>query len=481
MNRHAMLSVHFGLLWYNFLIVKLTDRGMRMNVTHKRSEKLRQFFVILIPILVTQLGLYSMNFFDIMMSGKYSTDDVAGVSIGSSIWVPVYTGLSGILLAITPIVSQLIGAKNKKAVPYTIIQAVYLAVVMAALIIIIGSFILNPLLNGMNLSPKVHQVAHDFLVALSWGMIPLFIYNVLRSFIDSLGHTRVSMIITLLSLPINVLLNYLLIYGKFGFPELGGVGSGYATAITYWVITLIAVFVVIKIHPFAEFKIFGTFFKISVTEWLSLLKIGVPIGFSIFFETSIFAAVTLLMSGFDTITIASHQIAMNFASFLYMMPLSISMALTIVVGYEVGAERLKDAREYSLIGITMAVCMSLLSGLIIFFFRDEVASIYTEDAAVMKLTAHFLIYAIFFQLSDAVQAPIQGVLRGYKDVNITFLMSLISFWVIGLPTGYLFARFTDLGAAGYWIGLITGLAVGAIGLSSRLFYIQRVKYPKQYA
>ncbi|MDQ0217924.1 MATE family efflux transporter [Peribacillus cavernae] len=451
-----------------------------MNVTYKRSEKLRQFFIILLPILITQLGLYSMNFFDIMMSGKYSTDDVAGVSIGSSIWVPVYTGLSGILLAITPIVSQLIGAREKKSVPYSIIQGVYLAVVMAILIIIIGSIVLNPILNGMDLAPKVHQVAHDYLVALSLGMIPLFIYNVLRSFIDSLGQTRISMIITLLSLPVNVLFNYLLIYGKFGFPELGGVGSGYATAITYWVITFIAFFVIINIHPFADYKIFKTFYKVSFKEWASLLKIGVPIGFSIFFETSIFAAVTLLMSGFDTITIASHQIAMNFASFLYMMPLSISMALTILVGFEVGARRLKDAREYGLIGIFMAVCMSLLCALVIFLFREPVASIYTEDAKVMKLTAHFLIYALFFQLSDAVAAPIQGTLRGYKDVNFTFLMSLLSYWVIGLPTGYLFANLTDLGASGYWIGLITGLAVGALGLLSRLIYVQRVKFPKQY-
>ncbi|PLT34995.1 MATE family efflux transporter [Bacillus sp. V5-8f] len=452
-----------------------------MNITRNRSEKLRQFFVILLPILITQLGLYSMNFFDIMMSGKYSTDDVAGVSIGSSIWVPVYSGLSGILLAITPIVSQLIGARNKKSVPYSVIQGVYLAAAMAIVVMMIGSVMLNPILEAMSLTPTVERVAHDYLIALSIGMVPLFIYNALRSFIDSLGQTRVSMIITLLALPINVGLNYLFIYGKFGFPELGGIGSGYATAITYWIITIITVAVIIKIHPFSDYQIFKTFYRVSFKEWASLLKIGVPIGFSIFFETSIFAAVTLFMSEFDTVTIASHQIAMNFASFLYMMPLSISMALTIVVGFEVGAARLQDARAYSLIGIITAVSMSLLCALAIFFFREPVASIYTEDARVMQLTAQFLIYAVFFQLSDAIAAPIQGVLRGYKDVNVTFLMSLVSYWVIGLPTGYVLANIADLGAFGYWIGLITGLAMGAIGLSGRLFYIQRIKYPKQYA
>jgi MATE family multidrug resistance protein len=156
-----------------------------------------------------------------------------------------------------------------------------------------------------------------------------------------------------------------------------------------------------------------------------------------------------------------------------MLPLSISMALTIIVGHEVGAKRLKDAKQYSYIGIGLAIFLSALSAACIYFFRPEVASIYTSDAAVLKLTQDFLIYAIFFQLSDAIAAPIQGVLRGYKDVNITFMMALVSYWVIGLPVGYLLATYTTLDAFGFWIGLISGLAAGAIGLSIRLHIIQR--------
>lgn len=449
-----------------------------MNQTYTKSQKIRLLFYILIPILITQISMYAMTFFDVMMSGQYSTQDVAGVSIGSSLWTPVYTGLSGILIALTPVVSQLVGSRQSKSVSYSVMQAIYLAVALALIILIIGAFSLNPVLNAMDLEDSVHMVAHDYLIALSLGIIPLFIYNALRAFIDALGQTRISMIITLCALPVNVLFNYLLIYGKFGFPELGGVGSGYATAITYWLIALVAILVVIKINPFSTYQVFTEFFRVSWKEWKALLLIGVPIGLAIFFETSIFSAVTLLMSKYDTVTIASHQIAMNFASLLYMIPLSISMALTIVIGFEIGAARYKDAKEYSWIGISMALTMSLVLSTILFLFREPVAFLYTKDHEVMMLTSHFLIYAIFFQISDALQAPIQGILRGYKDVNVTFAMSLVSYWILGLPIGYFFAKFTDMGAFGYWIGLISGLALGAIGLAARLQFIQRVKYKK---
>ncbi|MGE7906724.1 MATE family efflux transporter [Peribacillus sp. NPDC094092] len=449
-----------------------------MNQTYSKSQKIRLLFYILIPILITQISMYAMTFFDVMMSGQYSTQDVAGVSIGSSLWTPVYTGLSGILIALTPVVSQLVGSRQSKSVSFSVMQAIYLAVALAMIILIIGAFSLNPVLNAMDLEDGVRIVAHDYLIALSLGIIPLFVYNALRAFIDALGQTRISMIITLCALPVNVLFNYLLIYGKFGFPELGGVGSGYATAITYWLIALVAILVVIKINPFSTYEVFSEFFRVSWKEWKALLLIGVPIGLAIFFETSIFSAVTLLMSKFDTVTIASHQIAMNFASLLYMIPLSISMALTIVIGFEIGAARYKDAKEYSWIGISMALTMSLVLSTILFLFREPVASLYTKDHEVMMLTSHFLIYAIFFQISDALQAPIQGILRGYKDVNVTFAMSLVSYWILGLPIGYFFAKYTDMGAFGYWIGLISGLALGAIGLAVRLRFIQQVKYKK---
>ncbi len=414
-----------------------------------------------------------MNFFDTTMSGQAGADDLAGVAIGSSIWLPIFTGLVGILMALTPILAQEIGAEKYDNVAFSVIQAIYLSLAIVAVIIIAGVFVLNPLLNVMSLTDEVRHIAKHYLIGLSFGILPLFLYTVLRCFFDSLGQTRVTMVITLLALPINIFFNYILIFGYFGFPRLGGIGAGYASSITYWFIFGIALFVVIKVRPFSEYLIFKTFFRFSFSAWKELLLLGLPIGFTIFFETSIFAAVTLLMSQFNTETIAAHQAAINFASLLYMIPMSIAFALTIAVGYEVGAKRLQDAKQYSYLGIGFAVLFSIVASLILYVTRGPVAELYSNDPIVLLLIQHFLLYAIFFQISDALATPIQGALRGYKDVNIPFVMALVSFWIIGLPTGYITANFTPLGPYGYWVGLITGLACCAIALLYRLIVVQR--------
>ncbi len=437
------------------------------------SAKWALMFRIVFPILITQIALYLMSFFDILMSSKYSTADLAGVSIGSSIWMPVYTGLAGILSSITPIVAQLIGGKDKKEATFSIQQGFYVAIAIALIIFCCMLLAIDPILSKMSLDAKVHTVAHNYLVAMCFGLFPLFLYSVLRYFIDALGQTRVSMIITLMAAPINIIFNYLFIYGNLGFPELGGVGSGVASAITYWLICGIAIFITMKRTPFSTFDLFKKLPKPNVSKCMEIIKLGLPIGLAIFAEGSIFSVVTILMSNYSTEVIGAHQIALNFASLLYMIPLSISMGATIMVGFETGAKRIQDAKTYSLLCIATAISFCVISLTVLLTFKERIAAIYSDDVHLITLASHFLTYAAFFQLSDAIQAPIQGALRGYKDVTITFIMALISYWVIGLPLGYGLANFTDFGPYGYWIGLISGLAAGAISLSIRLWYVQR--------
>ncbi|WLP57917.1 MATE family efflux transporter [Bacillus pumilus] len=444
-----------------------------MRETNSIRAKVTLFLTILIPILITQAGLSLITFLDTVMSGKVSAEDLAGVAIGSSIWTPVYTGLAGILMAVTPIVAQLMGAGHKKDVPKAVFQAIYLSFLLSICVIAIGTISIPYVLGGLGLEQSVEDIAQHFLRFLAFGIIPLFGYSVLRSFIDALGKTRVTMFITLTALPINFVLNYVFIFGNFGFPKLGGAGAGLASAMTYWAIFIMSICIVIKAEPFASFRLFQKLPRLNISRMGQILKIGLPIGFAIFFETSIFAAVTLLMGHFDTVTIASHQAAMNFASILYILPLSISMALTIVVGFEAGAKRYKDAQSYSYIGIGTAILFSLFTAALILLFRPEIAGLYTTESAVLQMTQHFLIYAIFFQLSDAIAAPIQGALRGYKDVNYTLIAAFVSYWVIGLPSGYLIGTYTSFGAFGYWIGLIAGLAAGAIVLFIRLRLMEK--------
>ncbi|WP_313890791.1 MATE family efflux transporter [Psychrobacillus sp.] len=444
-----------------------------MHETTTLTNKSVHMIKIVLPILITQVALYLMTFFDVLMTSKYSIHHLAGVSIGSSIWLPVYTALTGILIGITPIVAQLMGAKKEKDVRTFVQQGFFIAIGLAFIVFLGILLFIDPLLNLIPLEDSVRIVAKKYLYMMSIGLIPLFLYSVLRSFIDALGRTRVSMFITLLSAPINIALNYVFIYGKFGIPAMGGVGAGLASALTYWLILFIAIIIVLRMKPFAELSIFSSWSKPSLVKIGALTKIGVPIGLSLFAETTIFSAVTILMSTYSTQVISAHQIAMNFTSLLYMVPLSIAMGATILIGHEVGAKRYKDARVYSWLSVATAIFFSFISSSILLLFREQIASIYTADQAVITLTVQFFFFAALFQLSDAIQAPVQGALRGYKDVTVTFIMAIVSYWIIGLPTGYILANYTSFERFGYWIGLIVGLTVGAITLGIRLVYLHK--------
>jgi multidrug resistance protein, MATE family len=447
-----------------------------MYQTFSTKEKIKQIFVMLIPILITQLGMFSMVFFNTIMSGKYNSSDLAGVAIGSSIWSPVFTGLSGILLAVSPIAAQRFGEKKGKEVSSILTHGIYLALIIAVIVIILGVFLLDPILTAMNLPVSVHDTAFRYLAGLSFGIIPLFIFNVLRSFIYALGKTRVVMYILLMSLPINFFLNYVLIFGHWGFPELGGAGAGYATSITYYVIAGMTAAVIIKQKPFSDYVGLKYFKEFSGEKVKEILKIGVPMGLSIFFETSMFAVVTILISKFNITTIAAYQSALNIVSFLYMIPMSISMAQTVLVGFEVGAGRYNDAKAYSWMGIYLGAIIAVGAGLLLVLFRYEVAGLYSNEPAVIDLTGQFLIYALFFMISDAIQATALAALRGYRDVNISFIITLIAYWLICLPVGYLLAHNTGLGASGYWVGLTIGLLAAGISLSLRLIFIQKHRF-----
>lgn len=429
--------------------------------------------IIVMPILITQVFLYLMTFFDILMTSKYDIGHLAGVSIGSSLWVPVYTGLTGILISITPIVAHYIGANNKQQVKPSVQQGMIVAITMSLLVYALIFLAVEPIVDLMDVSAIEREIAIAYVKTISIGLIPLFLYSVLRGFIDALGLTRITMFITLLSAPINVFLNYLFIFGKFGAPELGGQGAALASALTYWVVLFITIGLIATLPSIKEYQIFSGFSGIQMKRIWTIIAMGVPIGLSIFAETTIFSAVTLMMTNYTTEVLSAHQIALNFTSLLYMIPLSIAMGATIVVGQSVGARKFTEASHYAWLSVLLAIAVSFVSASILFFFREQISTFYTDDAVVVGYAVQFLIFAALFQLSDAIQAPVQGALRGYKDVKITFIMAIISYWVIGLPLGYYLATTTSLVQYGYWVGLIAGLTAGAITLSIRLLIVQK--------
>ncbi len=444
-----------------------------MHQTRSTKEKLQLLLKLFYPILLAQVCLMATSFLDTVMAGRAGADDLAGVAIGSSIWFPFQACLLGILGAFTPLVANMLGSKaSKESIRKMFIQSIYAALALAILSIIFGYFFFAPMLQTIEATASVKDIATNFLSYLSFGFIPLFLYTVCRCFFEVHGKTLVSLFISLAILPINTFINYLLIYGNWGFPELGGAGTGIASAISYWVLFIIAVIVLAKMKIFKPYHLFAKAYRPKLSYWKKLFSTGIPIGLAILFEASIFAIVTLMMSNFPTETIAAHQAAINFASLLFMVPLSIAMTMTIAVGYEYGAKRLDDAKLYGRIGIVLAICFAAVAAVTLYFLREPIAGLYTKDPALQALIAHFLIYAMFFQFSDALQAPIQGILRGYKDVRVTLYIALTGYWAIGLPASYYFGNYTELGAYGFWVGFIFGLTTVAIGLLIRLRIVQ---------
>jgi MATE family multidrug resistance protein len=326
----------------------------------------------------------------------------------------------------------------------------------------------------MNLERNVQDIAFHYLIGLCTGIVPLFASNVIRYFFDAQGYTRVTMTITVIAVPVNVLLNYLLIFGNWGFPRLGGVGAGYATGITYWFILALSVFMTFRIEAVRSFRLFKQWFKPSWKAWKEQLGLGVPMGLSIFFEASIFSIVTLLMgSMYDTATVAAHQSSINFTSLLFMIPLSIASALTILVAFEVGSDRLQNARAYSRLGVGSAIGLLGFTSVFLYLFRGQIARMYSQDPEVIGMMMQFLVFGVFYQLSDAAQASLQGVLRGYKDTAVPFIIALAAYWGVGLPAGYALSAWTSFGPFGFWVGITIGLTGAAAGFAVRLLYIQR--------
>lgn len=436
--------------------------------------KLLLFLTILGPIVITQVSYTAMSVLDTMMSGRAGTNDLAGVAVGSSLFMPIMTGMNAILLAVTPIIGQMIGRGEKDGISRPVVQALYLSLLMSLIILIGGSLAVEPALSLMGLDDEVHRIAKQYLGGLAIGFIPLFGSYVLRYFWEAQGYTRMTMALLLASLPLNALLNYGLIFGELGMPRLGGVGSGYATGITYWFIFGVSVWLTFRTEALRPHRLFRRWYAPSWRSWKELLGIGVPMGLSTFFEASIFAVVTLLMGGmFSTTYIAAHQATLNFSSLLFMVPLSISMALTILVAYEAGAGRARHARQYALLGVTTAVGLMVTAAAALYFIRPAIASFYTNDPEVASLMVTFLLFALVFQLSDSSQAALQGALRGYKDVKVPFIVAFVSYWLIGIPLGYALAAWTGLGPYGFWVGITAGLTFATIGFAIRLWIVQR--------
>ena len=429
-----------------------------MYQTHHFKDKFILFLKIFFPILIYQFANYSASFVDTTMTGQYNTMDLAGVSTATSLWNPFFTFLTGIVYAMIPIIGHNLGKGKKEEVASDFYQFIYIALGLSIFLFGLVIFLAPLILNHIGLESKVAAVAIYYLQFLAIGIIPLLLFSVIRSLLDSLGFTKLSMYLMLLLLPLNSGFNYLLIYGVFGLPELGGAGAGLGTSLAYWCLLAISIFILIKNKKLKEYQ-FSKIIPLDFERMKEGVRLGLPIGGTVFAEVAVFSVVGLLMAKFSSLIIASHQSAMNFSTLMYAFPMSISSAMAIVVSYELGAKRFQDAKKFINIGRSVALVFAAFTLSFLYIFRDNVASLYGNDPKFIETTAIFLTYSLFFQLADTFAAPLQGILRGYKDTVVPFYLGLIGYWGISIPLGFMLDQLTDLGAYGYWIGLIVSLVI----------------------
>lgn len=436
----------------------------------------RALLKLAVPIIIGQLANTAMGFVDTVMAGRVSPNDLAAVALGNSIWVPIFLLMSGILIATTAKVSYAFGRGAELEMGYLVRQALWLGFALGCGL---GVLLWNarPVMEMMGVDPILITPAMGYLQAVACGFPAVAVYLVFRCYSDALGLTRPSMVVGILGLLLNIPLNYIFINGHFGVPAMGGVGCGWATGLVM-VFMMLAMFVWIRWAPY--YKSSQIFSRWQWPEWSaqkSLLALGIPIGISIFAEASLFSVIALLIGGLGANVVAGHQIALNFSGLVFMIPYSLAMATTVRVGQALGANRPRDARFSAGVAMATGLICACISASFMFIFRDYIARIYTLDAAVLAVATSLIIYSAIFQFSDAIQVTAAGALRGYQDTRITMLITLFSYWGVGLPIGYMLGLTEHLGLAqgpaGLWQGLIVGLSCAALLLGLRLHKIAR--------
>jgi MATE family multidrug resistance protein len=304
-------------------------------------------------------------------------------------------------------------------------------------------------------------------------MPALLCFFALRFLADGTGYTRPAMYIAISALMLKIPLNYVLIYGKFGLPEMGGVGCGVAQAIVMWFQLILVLIVVTR----KRFDYTGWRSTFSWPDWKiikSLLVIGIPIGSTMFAEMGLFSFTILLLGQFGAAVVASHNIAMNLNAVFFMPPMALGMAATIRIGFRVGANEITGARTTALIAFIATAVVAISGAIFIYLFKEVLVSLYTTEQAVMSLSITLLLFVVFFLFFDASQSVCVGALRGYKDTKMPMWMAIFSYWGVGLPTQILFGFGyigEPMGVYGFWLGLAAGVGTAAILLGTRLWYV----------
>ena len=450
-----------------------------MNRGARLGGEISALWLLAWPIMVGQLANVGMSVAAVAMAGHASAQDLAGVSLGVSVWNMVIITLMGIMMAVNPLVAHHVGARELDNIPHVVRQALWKALFsgLVAMLVLQAS---AQLFEHMALEPPTREVAVGFVRITSFSLPAFAAYRVLYGYSASLGQTKPMMVVALGVLLLNVLITWVLVFGHWGFAPQGGLGCAWSTMLCVWANLGGLLWWMHRSPAYASTWPFAHWEWPHGPKLRSLLKMGLPIGVTYFAETSAFALIALLVARFGSSQVAAHQIALNFTSLIFMVPLSLSVAVLTRVGHALGAGDTRAAQFRAWTGVALGLGLALVSAALIAWWRVEISSLYTEDAVVIALTAELLLLAAVFQLSDAAQVVTAGAIRGYKITRAPMRVQLLAFWVVSLPLGYVLGiaphwapewlralpwfPAQPMMAAGFWIALVLGLTVAGAGL-----------------
>ena len=443
-----------------------------------RSNNWRQELKALLrlagPLIVNNLAIAGMQFADAVMAGRLGADSLAAVAVGGSVWFLGFTVALGMLMAISPIAARHYGAGNPGLIGRYTRQGIYLGVGIGMVVIVLAYSYVTPLLTTIGIDPGFRDLTIGYVLAIAPGAPAIYVFLALRFTTEGIGLTRPIMYASIFSLVTNVFLNYVFMFGHFGAPALGAIGCGLASAITMWLLMFGLAFYMGFSRHYDALKIFSRVAPVRPDVLREIVILGVPIAVTITAEAGLFNAVSILMGTRGAEIAAAHQIAINFAATMFMIPLALSSAITVRVGHALGSGNASAARFSGALGITACGVFMTCSAIFLLVFRDAVVGLYTNDTSVTAIAISLLLMAAVFQVTDGVQIGAAGALRGFKDTRVPMVINIFAYWVLAFPLAYLAAVTYKWPPRYVWGGFVVGLSVSAVLLTWRYILVSRV-------